>query len=70
MAKWHPWNINEIIFIGASVWNFDHFMEIATHFMDTKTSSALLSTLFEIVEVLQVNYLYLPLGIVLLNQNV
>ena len=34
MEKWHPWNIHEIIFIGASVWNFDHFMEIAIHFMD------------------------------------
>ena len=28
----HSWNH----FIGASAWNFDHFMEIATHFMDKK----------------------------------
>ena len=33
-GKWHPWNIHEIIFTGASTWNFDHFMEIAIHFMD------------------------------------
>ena len=42
MAKWHPWNIHKIIFIGTSAWNFDHFMEIATHYMDKETSSDIL----------------------------
>ena len=36
MEKCHPWNIHEIIFIGASVWDFDHFMTMAIHFMDKK----------------------------------
>ena len=35
-GKCHPRNFHEIIFIGASILNFDHFMEIAIHFMDIK----------------------------------
>ena len=62
MEKCHPWNIHEINFIGgrASVWNFDHFMEIPiATFHGQKTSNEQLLLLWKHLPLLPTNSLQL-----------